>query len=187
MQLPNTNSSSNNNSITISGNSNSGSGNAGDLYFVSGISGGGFDGAVYIGDGTNAASSNTKIFKFTYNGATSSIQAPAAGTGPSYSFQGSTNSGMQYAGALELLANGHESFFINTDGTIQMVFGTSIGAGSLATNATTGFAYLNSYSAGKPTGTPQAVGGPAFDYDTTNNQLCIYNTVSSAWKCATFN
>ncbi len=51
-----------------------------------------------------------------------------------------------------------------------------IGAGPLATNATQGFLYLDS-CAGTPTGTPSGhAGTTATVYDTTNDELGIYNT-----------
>ncbi len=56
------------------------------------------------------------------------------------------------------------------------------GSTALATSATRGFVHINT-SAGKPTGTPANSGGAAFIYDTTDNQLCVYN---GGWKCASF-
>ena len=50
---------------------------------------------------------------------------------------------------------------------------------ALATNATSGFAYIPT-CAGTPTGTPDAYTGKvACVYDTTNNKFCVYN---GAWK-----
>lgn len=58
-----------------------------------------------------------------------------------------------------------------------------------ATNATRGFLWIPTV-AGAPTGVPALPGGGAggqgsrvpFEYDTTNDRIRIYNTVSAAWK-----
>lgn len=54
---------------------------------------------------------------------------------------------------------------------------------ALATSATTGHFYIPT-SAGTPTGVPAALTGTvALQYDTSGNQLCVYN---GAWKCVAF-
>jgi hypothetical protein len=68
-------------------------------------------------------------------------------------------------------------------GTLQQMAAVinsgAIGAGALATTATTGFGFLPT-CAGVPTGAPQALPGFApCVFDTTNNKLWIYN---GAWK-----
>lgn len=53
------------------------------------------------------------------------------------------------------------------------------GTAALSTSATDGFVYLPT-SAGAPSGTPTAVtGGVAFEYDTTNDKLMVYN---GSWR-----
>jgi hypothetical protein len=55
----------------------------------------------------------------------------------------------------------------------------ALGQGSLATTATTGFAFLPT-CAGAPTGTPLAQAGYVpMVFDTTNNKIWIYN---GTWK-----
>jgi hypothetical protein len=57
---------------------------------------------------------------------------------------------------------------------------------TLATNATSGFLYIPT-CAGTPTGIPVLrTGTVPMVYDTTNNRLYIYNTLTSAWVSAAF-
>jgi hypothetical protein len=72
---------------------------------------------------------------------------------------------------------------ITVNAIMQFFTSLVMGTGALATNATSGFLYLPS-CAGAPTGTPATQSGTcAVIYDTTDNQLWIYN---GAWKAATF-
>jgi hypothetical protein len=81
------------------------------------------------------------------------------------------------AGNYYLSVNGSVRLTIDSNGNIVP------GTGALATNATTGFTYLET-CAGAPTGVPTAfTGRVATIYDTTNNRLYIYN---GAWRSATF-
>ncbi|HEU5377793.1 MAG TPA: hypothetical protein VFV38_20410, partial [Ktedonobacteraceae bacterium] len=84
------------------------------------------------------------------------------------------------AGTLSLGTTTATGINLNQSTTVATGKNLIIGTAALATNATTGFLYLDT-SAGAPTGTPLAnTGTVATEYDTTNNKLCVFN---SAWKC----
>ena len=68
---------------------------------------------------------------------------------------------------------------ITAGGTTHTLALSPVGAAALATNATDGFLYIPS-CAGVPTGTPTGrTGRLALVYDSSNNNLYVYNT---AWK-----
>jgi hypothetical protein len=80
-----------------------------------------------------------------------------------------------------LSKNSTSNIRLTLDGAGNVV----IGAAALATTATNGFPFMPSCP-GAPTGTPAAYTGRVpFIYDTTNNKLYVYNSVSSAWKSTT--
>ncbi len=71
---------------------------------------------------------------------------------------------------------------ITTAGTTHTLALSPVGAAALATDATDGFLYIPS-CAGAPTGTPTGRAGRlALVYDSSNNNLYVYNT---AWKKVT--
>jgi hypothetical protein len=62
---------------------------------------------------------------------------------------------------------------------VDVLNGGTIGTGSLATSATSGFGYLPTMP-GAPTGVPVVKAGYVpYVYDTSNNKLWVYN---GAWK-----
>lgn len=95
-------------------------------------------------------------------------------------FTGTTGSAFiitQNNAAIELgINNAFTSVLLDTAKNVVLT------AGSVATNATDGFVYIESCS-GTPTGTPTAFTGRVpMVYDTTNNKFYVYN---GAWKSVT--
>lgn len=113
-----------------------------------------------------AISAGSKLFKW---------DAGGIGTGQRF-FSG---------GDLTVVANGGKTLYLGGNGTVALTMDTTggivPGSGALATNATTGFTYMET-CAGTPTGTPTAYTGRAgFIYDTTNNFFYV-NNPGVGWK-----
>lgn len=125
----------------------------------------------------NAGSSAAAAFYATTNAGT--FQTLATSTA------GGAACGMQWdgTGSFYVTANNSRIVF-RTNGfserlTVEPDNSVTIGNAALATNATGGFLYMPT-CAGAPTGVPTSyTGRVAFVYDTTNNQIYIYN---GAWK-----
>jgi hypothetical protein len=98
---------------------------------------------------------------------------------PTYSFVGASTVSLAFTLEIGGAPTAGTNATITARAGARIIGGLVIGSAALATNATEGFLYIPS-CAGAPSGTPAAhTGTVAVVYDSTNNQIYVYN---GAWK-----
>jgi hypothetical protein len=163
-------------------------GRGGDAYISGGTGGngaagatvtGGTGGDVYVRSG-NGQDGTGSTHGTGGNGGNVFIQAQWGGQGLGAGAH-TDGSGGYISLQTALTAGASPTEIVNIDNKGNFAFGTGAG-GSIATNATNGFIYIET-CAGTPTGTPTSKTGLVpLIYDLTNKKLWVYDTGLSAWK-----